>query len=94
MLLLSFVCCAVFLNDRLAAVNNSGNHPVLYCSSGIWIFFFSLQSSTFYCMLKISKLSEELNTGFVIITISSLVPVHLLYPLGNRAKQNVSIPSG
>lgn len=45
-------------------------------------------------MLKILKLSKELNTGSVIITISSLAPVHLLYPLGNRAKQNVSIPSG
>lgn len=33
-LLVSFVCCAVFLNDRLAAVNNSGNHPVLYCFFG------------------------------------------------------------
>lgn len=56
--------------------------------------FFPLQSWSFYCTWKISKLSEELNAGFVIITISSPAPVHLTYPLGNRAKQRVSIPSG
>lgn len=92
-LLVSFVCCVVFLNDRLAAVNNSGNHPVLYCSLGIWIFF-SSSKLQFLLYVEISKLSEELNSGFVIITISSPVPVHLLCPLGNRAQQNASIPSG
>lgn len=85
--------CAVFLNDRLAAVNNSGNHPVCCCSSGIWIYFF-LQSSGFSCLLNISKLSQDPSAGFAIIPISSLAPVHLLYPSGSRAKQNVSLPPG